>query len=155
MSATPSATWHAVRNLDLARSLSVRALFVARGFGIWSRITFDELLRQGFTLLAEEPGRELVLGVVGRFWRPSGPLETVTPDQFLEDHPGLAKAAWNFQVNEAPGGSSLTTETRVFCPDESTRRQFARYWNFISPFSAFIRMKALAIAREEAERTLS
>src|SRR5258708_5439840 len=32
----------------------------------------QDLINAGFGKLAEEPGREIVLGIAGRFWRPTG-----------------------------------------------------------------------------------
>ena len=41
---------------------------------------------------------------------------------------GLAQAVWNFRVRVCGMGTELSTETRVRCGDEVTRRQFGRYW---------------------------
>ena len=43
---------------------------------------------------AEEPGVAIVLGVIGRFWRPTGGLVRFAPDEFTAfKQPGYAKAA--------------------------------------------------------------
>lgn len=36
------------------------------------KVTLRAMLESGFDQLAEEPGREIVLGIAGRFWRPMG-----------------------------------------------------------------------------------
>ena len=57
------------------------------------RITLDDMLAEGFTLLGERPGEELVLGTVGRFWRAGGELRATSPARFHEPTPpGTAKA---------------------------------------------------------------
>jgi hypothetical protein len=46
------------------------------------RFILDRMLSEGFALLEERPGAELVLGTVGRFWRARGELCAVSPAQF-------------------------------------------------------------------------
>ncbi|MEP6471984.1 MAG: hypothetical protein ABJC28_08195, partial [Acidobacteriota bacterium] len=59
----------------------------------------ESLARFGFTPLAEAPGEELVFGLIGQFWRPSGGLCSVSASEFAAFHePGFAKAAWNLRV---------------------------------------------------------
>jgi hypothetical protein len=109
--------------------------------------------RMGFAVLAEEPGRELVLGIAGRFWAIRERANLLrTPDEaafraFRE--PGCAKAAMNFRVEDAGDGTTrLSTETRVRCLDRGARRNFALYWMAIGPFSGLIRRVMLrGIAR--------
>jgi hypothetical protein len=118
------------------------------------RVTLDDLLAGGFTVLGERPGEELVLGTVGRFWRARGELWPVSPARFREPAPpGTAKAAWNFAVGRRPdGGTELRTETRVLCADAASRRRFRAYWLVIRPFSGLIRREMLAAVRSAAER---
>ena len=52
---------------------------------------------------------------------------------------GTIKAAADFRAERIPGGSRLTTETRVKAIDEHARRAFRLYWLAIGPFSALIR----------------
>jgi hypothetical protein len=119
------------------------------------RFRLDDLLVNGFTVLGEESGRELVLGTVGRFWRAHGQLCTTTPERFVKPAPpGTAKAAWNFTVGRHPsGGTELRTETRVLCADSVTRWRFRAYWMLIRPFSGLIRREMLAAVRRQAEAT--
>jgi hypothetical protein len=160
--ASPEEAFRAIRRMDLARSLPIRALFALRGLpalvggraGRRRSWTLDDIIEAGFVLLAEEPGVELVLGVVGRFWKPTGGVVRVPAEDFAGfDRPGLAKGAWNFRVE--PGGEGrvrVTTETRVSCTDQASRRSFLRYWRVVGPFSGFIRSRALSLVRTEAER---
>ena len=115
-------------------------------------VRLDDLLAGGFTLLGEDPGKELVLGTIGRFWLPRGELRPVSPESFrIVSVPGTAKAAWNFAVHPgAEGRTLLTTETRVLGADPAIRRRFRRYWVVIGPFSGLIRREMLAAIRDTA-----
>jgi hypothetical protein len=154
--------YEAARRVDLARSRAIRGLFAARGLPVlrrWKRIpgrrlTLEDLLTRGFVWLGEDPGREFVLGVVGTFWRPTGGVRRVEPDEFAGfEEPGQAKAVWNFRViADGDERSFVTTETRVRVPDEASRRKFLLYWAVIGPFSGLIRRQALALVKRDAER---
>jgi hypothetical protein len=115
--------------------------------------TLDAMLSEGFTLLEERPGEELLLGTVGRFWRARGELCATSPERFRAPAPaGTAKAAWNFAVSvRADGATELRTETRVLCADDATRQRFRAYWMLIKPFSGLIRQEMLAAVRRAAE----
>jgi hypothetical protein len=150
---TPERAYAALRGVDLGRSGLIRLLFGVRGIRRTRRITLDDLLRRGFVLLGEEPGEEVVLGIVGRFWTPSGGVVSVEPGDFTTfDEPGYAKAAWNFRIRPAWEGSCLvTTETRILCTDDRSRRTFRRYWRVVRPFSGSVRRRALHLVKRQAE----
>ena len=115
------------------------------------------MLSEGFTLLEERPGEELLLGTVGRFWLSRGELCATSPDRFRAPSPsGTAKAAWNFAVStQVDGATELRTETRVLCADAATRRRFRAYWMLIKPFSGLIRQEMQAAVRSAAESVQS
>lgn len=162
--APPERTYEAVKEIDLARSPVVLALLAARGIphlftGAVKpklRLRLDDILASGFVVLAEEPGRELVLGIVGKFWRPSSGVRRIEPEEFTGfDEPGYSKGAWNFVVTDRPGGAStLVTETRVASTDADARRNFGWYWRLVGPFSALIRRIVLGQIKREAERPI-
>jgi hypothetical protein len=54
-------------------------------------------------------------------------------------------------TDEGGGWTRLTTETRVYATDASSRRRFAGYWRVIYPGSALIRRMWLRAVRERAE----
>jgi len=111
--------------------------------------------RSGFLALAEDAGREVVLGtlvIAPPAWRPAGRL-TPAAYQALAA-PGFAKAMINFRVDEgARGACIVVTETRVFATGAAARRRFAAYWRVIYPGSALIRVMWLRAIRRRAERT--
>jgi hypothetical protein len=162
VAAPPERAWEAVRALDLGGSPLIRALFALRslpallagkrGRGKKLGSTMEALLRSGFVLLAERPPREIVLGLTGRFWTPTGGLTRVEADAFRDyDRPGLAVAAWNFTVLPTDEGSLVATETRVRCTDAASLRSFRRYWRVVRPFSGLVRMEALRAVRRAAQ----
>ena len=140
------------RNLDLRGSRIARLLFRLRGMR-GDALGLDGLRRMGFSVLADVPGEELVLGLIGRFWTPSGGLcRFDAPDFVAFDEPGWAKAAWNFGLTPTPDGRvRLTTETRVRCTDAASRRRFRAYWLVVRPFSGLIRRIVLREIRRQAE----
>jgi hypothetical protein len=116
-------------------------------------MTLDDLVRGGFVWLGEDPGRELVLGVIGAFWRPKGGVRRIEPGEFVAfDEPGWAKAAWNFRlIADGDERTFVTTETRVRVPDEPSRKKFLLYWAAIGPFSGVVRRQALSLIKTDAE----
>lgn len=149
--ASPAKTYRIIEELNPRDSWSIRILFLLRGLRSGPTMKLADL-QSGFVLLAEEPGREIVLGVTGRFWKPRGGLRRVDPAGFKAfAEPGYAKAAMNFLVQPAPGGSLVSTETRVVATDDASRRSFLRYWRVIGPFSSLIRKRMLALVKARAE----
>ncbi len=143
--------WAALRELDAGRSPVIRALFGLRGLPR-SALTFDGLQRLGFRVLAEDPPRAFVLGIIGRFWTVSGGLrqfDAATFGAFSE--PGYAKAVWGFALEPDGGTTRLSTETRVGCLDPASRRRFRVYWLVVGPFSTLIRREVLRLVKRAAE----
>ena len=157
---------HALRTTDFAHSVVIKGLLALRalprflrhpgrsGFRL-QRLTLDSLARGSFGLLAEDPGREIVFGVAGRFWQP---IANTVP--FDRRHfrgavdPGLARGVWNFSVrDDGAGRTTLSTETRVLCGDRASRRKFRTYWLLVRPFSGLIRIVMLRAVRSTAIRT--
>ena len=115
--------------------------------------TLRTIERSIFRKLDEEPGHELVLGLVGRFWTVFGDIQKIrSAVDFCEfEKPGYAKAVWNFSVADEGNGSRVATETRIKCLDGASRRSFGRYWTLIRPFSGLIRMEMLHAIKRRVE----
>lgn len=151
--ATPEAAWQAVRHVDLGEDPIIRALLMLRGMRPTKRMTLDDASHFGFVMLGEEPGAEIVVGVVGKFWRPTGNVHRISAEQFTRfDEPRFAKAAWNFRVVARGARCIVLTHTRIVCTDADARRSFRRYWLLIRPFSGLIRRRALYRIKRDAER---
>ena len=159
--APPEVAYRAAMELDLAESLPVKALLTLRtlprlwtGGGPPARgpLTIRTLTGSDFVVLGEETDEEIVIGVVGRFWKANSGIRPVEAEHFTQfEQPGYAKAAMNVRVRPHRDGATLTTETRVLCTDESSRSKFKLYWALIGPFSGFIRGEMLRAIKREAE----
>lgn len=142
----------AVRSTDLARSRTVRLLFALRGLPA-GRFRVDDFRAIGFELLEEAEGSEVVFGGIGRPWSPLGGMIETSPETFTSFRQrDYAKMAACFRVQRLGNDRSLaSTETRVQCTDNQSRRAFARYWRLIGPFSGYIRTRMLDSIKREAE----
>lgn len=169
--AAPEAVYQALLRTDFGRNRVLRLLMVFRAIPAvllaprrawhrWRRPIpssvpgpMGQLLAGAFAELEARPPAELILGLTGRFWTPAGDLVPTAPESFREPiPPGLARAAWNFRLEAlGPDRTLLTTETRVGCGDEPTRRRFLRYWGIIQPGSGMIRRSLLRQVKSAAE----
>jgi hypothetical protein len=60
----------------------------------------------------------------------------------------------NFLLTPQPDGSTLvSTDTRIHCADEASRRAFAWYWRAIRLGSGVIRHAMLGAVKRGAERS--
>ena len=177
--ATPEATYRAVRSLDpgqvgqtvpFMQLMSWMRALPARigsrhrpGTGSQPEVLSSdqpealssEQYRDAFLALAEEPGVEFVIGVIGKFSSPAElEFRRFQPAEFAGfAEPGFGKVAISFLV--VPYGASrslLCTETRTAITDAETARRFRRYWTAIGPFAAYIMRHWLALAKQNAER---
>ena len=152
INAPPDVVYRALWTANLGDSLIIKSLLALRSlpeFAAHPRRTFPRhhhlklqtLIVAGYGVLGEQAGKEIVLGVTGRFWRPTGNLSPFNRADFDEPVPsGLARAVWNFSVQQTNRGQTiLSTETRIVCGDPASRRKFRVYWFFVRPFSGLIR----------------
>lgn len=119
------------------------------------KVTFGDLPQDGpgWVSLAEEPGVELVVGSVGRFWRRDYGGRPVAPEDFVPfNEPGYAKVALSLAVRPTGSGSIVRYEARTATTDATARRIFRRYWRIISPGVALVMGRALRRIKAEAER---
>lgn len=140
----PERALELARNAPAASDGIVRALVTARGMIARDQTIEGFFAAHRFVVLAETP-TEWVVGAVGAVWRPRGGLVPLAdPDAWRAAEPcGTIKAAADFRAEPIPGGSRLTTETRVKAMDDRARRLFRAYWIAVGPFSAFIRRRWL------------
>lgn len=137
--------------IDFSESPIIRWLFRLRGMS-GENLTLRALRSSMFETLGETLDKEMVLGLVGRFWTIGGGLKKIDAESFKTfDTAGYAKAVWNFSLNSDGPYTRLTTETRIKCLDEGSRTGFGRYWMFIRPFSGLIRMEMLRTIKRTAE----
>ena len=157
MAAPLDRVWQAVLAADLAASPISKGLLFLRGYGRRAfrrgSATFPErLVRFGFTKIAESPGREIVFGLAGQFWRPAGgfrPLADAAAFQAFAEE-GCVKAAWNLRVEGASeNAADFETETRIQYFGAAAKTKFRVYWTLVGPFSGFLRR---ALLRDVARR---
>jgi hypothetical protein len=148
------------RALELARSTPaaadgiVRALVTVRGMTARDETIEGFFAAHRFVVLGETE-TEWVVGAVGAVWRPRGGLVPLSDSKAWRaaSVPGTIRAAADFRAERIPGGSRLTTETRVKAADARALRAFRLYWLVIGPFSALIRrrwLRAILVSARKA-----
>ena len=144
--------YQTIRSIDFSDSIIIRFLFRLRGLPATS-MNLEGLLRMGFLLVHEIPHKELVLGLVGKFWTYRAQILELDAVQYAEfTQRGYAKLAWNFAIQECePGVLRLSTETRIFCTDDYSRARFKLYWTFVGKFSGLIRKEMLLAVKKRVE----
>lgn len=162
VAAPAETTLAAARDMDLLDAPLVRKLFRARAL-ILGAVPEDRarprgLLAQaqslGWGVLAEVPGREVVVGAVTRPWEPDVTFRALPPEDFAAfDEPEYVKIAWTLRADPAgPAASVFRTETRARATDPLARARFRRYWACFSPGIVLIRWLSLRPLKKEAER---
>jgi hypothetical protein len=156
-------TFAAAKELDLQASLVVRGVFKAREFVLGSRASIGgkgpqglipQMENIGWRVLAETPGREIVMGAVTQPWQANVVFRGLPPDEFVRFcEPGYVKIAWTLRADPSSGGQSIfRTETRAVATDSTARRKFRRYWSLVSPGIVLIRWMMLVPVRAAAVR---
>jgi len=105
-------------------------------------------------VLAEIPGREIVLGTVTQPWVAKTVFRAVPPQEFAVFHePGYVKIVFTLRADPVSASESVArTETRVATTDPLARAKFRRYWSLVSPGVILIRRTLLRGLKAEAER---
>ncbi len=115
-----------------------------------------KMLDAGFVHLSETPNKEIVLDLIGQFWKIciDHPIKVADAQEFFKfNDPDYAKAVINFYIedNEVSKNVKLSTETRIYIPDPVTKRKFVLYWMLIHPGSSVIRGFWLKAIKRRAE----
>lgn len=153
ISAQPSAVTAQIADLNVSDSWIIRTLLTLRGIPKRTSTGIEGWKKMGFVILEHQPDQEIILGLIGQFWKTSGKIQSFAAEEFTAfNNPAFVKAVWNFKIIPLDGNQlQLETETRIFCPDTNVRKKFGRYWFFIKPFSGLIRMEMLRIIKRKAE----
>jgi hypothetical protein len=155
-------TLAAARQQDLSRSIVVRAIFKAREIALGAapddrarpRGLVAQVQALGWGVLADERGREVVIGVVTRPWEANPVFRALSPREFAAfNEPGFVKIAWTLRADPINSWCSVfRTETRAVTTDPVARARFRMYWAFVSPGVVLIRRMSLSLVKLEAER---
>jgi hypothetical protein len=147
---------------DLQHSVIIRGIFKAREAFLGSKPN-DKALSQGLLaqtkalgwgVLAEVPGREVVMGAVTQAWVADVVFHSLPPEEFAAfDTPGYVKIVWTLRADPVGNTNSIfRTETRAANTDATARSKFRWYWSKVSPGVWLIRRMTLGPLRREAER---
>ena len=111
----------------------------------------------GWSVLAEVPGREVVMGAVTQPWYANVVFHPLQPAEFADFHqPGYVKIIWTLRSDPVSATESIArTDTRVTTTDPGARAKFRLYWAFLSPGIVLIRRVALVMVKKEAEHRAS
>jgi hypothetical protein len=152
--------WRAVRELDLAQSTLVQTLFGIRTLPDRLKANNPQLRvrldtspnRPGFQILAENPPHEVVVGAIGKVWRPVIPfvhMADAAAFAAFSEHEYI-KVAWALRIfPEGECTSLVEFELRVAATDETAWKKFTRYFRLIGPGSHLIRRVLLAQLQRE------
>lgn len=164
VAATAEITFETATGMDLQQSPVVRGIFKARE---WIRGSHPSrapetrgFLRQmraiGWGVLAEIPGREVVMGAVTRPWMADVVFRPLPPDGFATFcEPDYVKIVWTLRADTLADGTSIfRTETRATATDPAARTKFRRYWALASPGIILIRWAMLGPLKAQAERRM-
>jgi len=162
LEAPVDATFAAAKAMDFDSSRIVRAIFKGRELLMRShaeppprREGFIEQMKAiGWGVLAELPGREIVMGAVTKPWEATPVFRPLPPEEFAAfAEPDHVKIAWTLRADPTPDGASVfRTETRAVATDPAARKKFRRYWSLLSPGIILIRVALLPALKAAAER---
>ena len=155
-------TFAAAGEMHLDESPIVRAIFRARELIMRSQPVHGpepgpflaQMRSIGWGVLAEIPGREVVMGAVTQPWNADVVFRPLPSDQFLAfNEPDHVKIVWTLRADPVGDATSIfRTETRVVTTDRTAREKFRRYWALASPGIIVIRWATLGPLKREAER---
>ena len=159
--APPNETLAAAEHVDLTHSPLIRAIIKLRGLAMGAKRTepdrphglIAETTSMGWRLLAEIPGREIVLGAATTPWLADVTFRPLAPETFAGfDEPGYVKIAWTLRADPAfPSGTMFQSETRAVATDADARDRFRRYWTRVAPGVVAIRWILLRLLKKAAE----
>jgi hypothetical protein len=162
VAAPADVTLDVARRMDLQASPIVRGIISAREIILGAtpddrprpRGLLAEMQALGWGVLADVPGREVVVGAVTRPWEANVTFRALPPDDFAAfDEAGYVKIAWTVRADPVGDTASVfRTETRAIATDPVARRRFRRYWSLLSPGIIVIRWALLGPVRNQAER---
>jgi len=115
---------------------------------------FEQLLRGGNVVLAERPGKEVILGAIGKFHQvlDQEPVKLRDAAHFRSfDDPAYQKLVIDIRV-ERNHHRKVVLEARTHALSDESKRAFARYWIVIKPLGNFVSWLLLRAARRHARR---
>jgi hypothetical protein len=155
-------TFEAATEMSLQQSPIIRAIFKGREGIMRSHPasqpespSFIARMRGiGWGVLAEVPGREIVMGAVTQPWMADVVFRPLPPEGFAAfDDPGYVTIVWTLRADPIGNIRSVfRTETRAVATDAVARAKFRGYWSLLSPGIILIRWASLRPLKADAER---
>jgi hypothetical protein len=144
--------FNVLKNSDF-NSVLIKVLLILRGIKL-ENLSLTAAEKSYFTLLGEENEKEILFGIIGKFWKWKGGLFKIQKEEFGDfSLTGFAKAVWDFSASPTGSGeTTFATETRIQCIGDAAKRWFSIYWFLIEPFSGLIRKLILYRIKYRAER---
>lgn len=154
--------YQTARAFDMSTPL-IHAIFALRARFMGARedpsverrgLSAEALLRMGWGVLVESPGRLLIAGARCQPWLADVVFTPIPPDAFAAwAEPDHVKIAWTLETEPlGTARSRLSTETRVVATDDAARARFRRYWRAAGMGIIAIRLLLLPGIRREAEK---
>jgi hypothetical protein len=160
--APATVTFRAASEMDLEASPIIRAILRTREFVMGAHPTrrtasqplLSAMRAMGWGVLAEIPGREIVMGAVTQPWQADVVFRSLPAAEFAAfAEPGFVKIVWTLRADPVDESTSIfRTETRATPTDSLSRARFRRYWSFVSPGIVAIRWLLLRPVKRDAER---
>jgi hypothetical protein len=129
-------TFESACEVDLQQSTVIQAMFSGRDLILGGDSDLAERPRGllasiktlGWGVLAEIPGREVVVGAVTQPWNANMLLRALPPDEFQAfNEPGYVKIVWTLCADPINNCESIArTETRIVTTDPVARKKFRR-----------------------------
>lgn len=154
-------TMAAAREQGLLHVPLIRAIFRARELAMGAtpggpqpRGLLAAMQALGWGVLAEVPGREIVVGAITKPWEADVTFQALPPAAFAAfAQPGFVKIVWTLRADPLDRETSIfRTETRAVATGAEARARFRAYWAFASPGIGLIRRLSLPPLKREAER---
>jgi hypothetical protein len=157
-SAPPERLWEAAQGVRLSEARLLGRLVRWRIPGLPGELTFDELFRAPpFIVLAEEPARLLISGLVGRIWtlRRDYP-ELHDPEEFRAWHTsGTARVVFANWIDISDDGrATIHAEARVEAIGAQGRVGVAAVRPLVRAFGNLISSDGIELAARRAEQQL-
>jgi hypothetical protein len=154
---SPKETYQAICDFDMSGVPWINGLFRLRTVldkkkSTSSHLTLRDAYRNGgFILLDEIPDQQLIVGAIGKIWRPAIAFKKVDSFDYANFHqPGFAKVAWSLKCEpRIAGGTFCSFEVRVGATDSISAAKMRSCYSLIGPFSRAIRRSIFARFRKK------
>jgi hypothetical protein len=149
-----SGNYQKMLQCDFSNSLLIKFLFKLRGMPT-EVYSIEHFTSMGFIKLDEEPGKEILFGMVTNNPMFNTCQSNVTSKEFIQKSDAtIIKAVINFRLHDNSNSRhTISTETRVWCGSKAMKSKFKYYWLFIKPFSQLIRKFMLKQMKTQIQQT--